>query len=75
MGVGIGGWLAADFAVHRPDLIGGLMLVGALGLRPTEPMPDLFLMPAPQALGYLSEEIDAGEVDAMTGDVDAATAF
>jgi pimeloyl-ACP methyl ester carboxylesterase len=75
VGAGIGGWIALDLAVHRPDLVGGLLLVGALGLRPSEPMPDLFLMAAPLALGYLAEAIDAGEVDAMTGDVDAATAL
>lgn len=75
VGVGIGGWIALDVAVHRPDLVGGLLLVGAMGLRPVEPMPDLFLMPASEALGHLAEGIDVGEVDAMTGDVDAATAL
>lgn len=72
-GVSIGGWLALDLAARRPDLVGSLLAVGALGLRPSEPMPDLFIMQAPEALGYLAESFDTGAVDPLTGDVDAAT--
>lgn len=80
VGTSLGGWIALDLAVHRSDLLSGLVLVGALGLRPDEPMPDLFLKAAPEALGYLAERIgsdglDVTAVDPMSGDVEAATAL
>lgn len=75
VGASLGGWIALDLAIHRADLVGGLVLVGSLGLRPETPMPDLFIMAAPEALSYLAESIDAEVVDPMTGDVDAATAL
>jgi pimeloyl-ACP methyl ester carboxylesterase len=74
-GASLGGWIALELAVHRPDLVGGLVLVGALGLRPAAPMPDLFLKPGPEALGYLAHTIDGDGVDPLTGDVDAVTAL
>lgn len=75
VGVGLGGWIALDLAIHRSDLLAGLQLIGALGLRPSEPMPDLFLAPAVDALGYLATSIDASAVDPLTGDTEAATAL
>ncbi|MFT5530679.1 MAG: pimeloyl-ACP methyl ester carboxylesterase [Candidatus Poriferisodalaceae bacterium] len=72
-GVSLGGWLALDLAVHRPDLVGAVLAVGALGLRPQSPMPDLFIKHAPEALGYLANTFDTAPYDALTGDVDAAT--
>lgn len=75
IGLGLGGWIALDLAIHRSDLLGGLLLVGALGLRPHEPMPDVFLAPATEALGYLAAGIDTSTVDPLTGDLDAATAL
>ncbi|MDH4365170.1 MAG: alpha/beta hydrolase [Acidimicrobiia bacterium] len=74
VGASLGGWIGLDLAIHRPDLVSGLVLVGALGLRPTEPMPDLFLKAAPEAFGYLARTIDAAGVDPLTGDVDLVTA-
>ena len=72
-GVSLGGWLTLDLACHRPDLVGAVLAVGSLGLRPEQPMPDLFIKQAPEALGYLAESLDAAAVDPMTGDIDAAT--
>ncbi len=74
VGASLGGWIGLDLAIHRPDLLSGLVLVGALGLRPTQPMPDLFLKAAPEAFGYLARTIDAAGVDPLTGDVDLVTA-
>ncbi len=73
VGVSLGGWMALDLAAHRPDLVGALLTVGTLGLRPDEPMPDIFIKQAPEALGYLAESIDGSVVDPLTGDIDAAT--
>ncbi|MDH4143651.1 MAG: alpha/beta hydrolase [Acidimicrobiia bacterium] len=75
VGESLGGWLALTSAIWRPALPVALVLVGPLGLRPAEPAPDLFIKAAPEALGYLSERIDAAAVDPMTGDIDAATAL
>lgn len=75
LGVSLGGWMALDLAVRRPDLVGGVVLVGALGLRPAEPVPDLFMLAAPLAQGYLSSSLDAAAVDPLTGSIEAATAL
>ena len=75
VGVSLGGWMALDLAIHRSDLLAGLLVIGALGLRPSEPMPDLFLSSGPEALDYLAETMDGSEVDPLTGDVEAATAL
>lgn len=53
VGISLGGWIATDLAVHRPDLVGRLVLVDALGLRPEAPMPDLFIMEPAEAMGVL----------------------
>jgi pimeloyl-ACP methyl ester carboxylesterase len=74
VGASLGGWMGLDLAIHRSDLLSGLALVGALGLRPLEPMPDLFLKPAHEAFAYLAEKMDVDGVDPMTGDVDLVTA-
>ncbi|MPY93384.1 MAG: alpha/beta fold hydrolase [Acidimicrobiia bacterium] len=37
VGVSLGGWMALDLAVRRADLLAGVVLVGALGLRPVGP--------------------------------------
>jgi pimeloyl-ACP methyl ester carboxylesterase len=53
VGVSLGGWIATDLTVHRPDLVGQLVLVDALGLRPARPMPDLFIMDPAEAMDVL----------------------
>jgi pimeloyl-ACP methyl ester carboxylesterase len=75
VGASLGGWIGLDLAIHRSDLLAGLVAVGALGLRPCEPMPDLFLKAAPDALGYLANAIDTDGVDPLTGDAEAATSL
>ncbi len=73
VGVSLGGWLAVDLAIHRSDLLAGIVLVGALGLRPATPAPDLFLMEPPEALAHLAHSIDGDAVDPLSGDVDRLT--
>jgi pimeloyl-ACP methyl ester carboxylesterase len=53
VGISLGGWIATDLAVHRPDLLGPLVLVDAVGLRTDAPMPDLFIMEPAEAMGVL----------------------
>ncbi len=53
VGMSLGGWIATELAVFRSDLIGGLVLVGAIGVRPERPIPDLFIMDPMEAVGYL----------------------
>ena len=53
VGISLGGWIATDLAVHRPDLLECLVLVDAVGLRPTVPMPDLFIMEPADAMRVL----------------------
>lgn len=53
VGISLGGWIATDLAVHRPDLVARLVLVDSLGLRPATPMPDLFIMEPAQAMAVL----------------------
>ncbi len=74
-GESLGGWIAACLAIWRPQLVGRLALLGALGLRPAQPMPDLFIKAGPDALAYLSVSRRADDVDPLVGDIDLATAL
>ncbi len=74
VGESIGGWAALSLAMHRPDLLGGVVAIGALGLKSTD-MVDLFIKPGPQVVRMLSHTLDADVVDPLTGDADAATAL
>jgi pimeloyl-ACP methyl ester carboxylesterase len=74
-GESLGGWIAATLAIWRPSLVGGLALVGTLGLRSAEPMPDLFIRSGPEAMRYLAASVDGAAVDPLTGDVELATAL
>ena len=74
VGTSLGAWIAADLAIHFSSLLKGLVLFGPLGMRPPEPLPDLFIMQLPDVLSYLSNSLDGSQVDPMTGDADMATA-
>lgn len=53
LGVSLGGWIATELAVFRPGLLARLVLVSAVGLRPDEPMPDLFILEPGEAMAML----------------------
>ena len=53
----------------------GLALIGGLGLRSAQPVPDLFIKGGPEALTYLANTIDGSSVDPLTGDIELATAL
>lgn len=53
VGVSLGGWIATELAVFRPDLLARLVLVSAVGVRPDEPMPDLFILEPGEAMALL----------------------
>ena len=73
VGSSLGGWIAADLAIHRSDLISGAVLAGPLGLRPANPIPDIFIMELGDAVGHLSNTLDQTQVNPMTGDAELAT--
>ncbi|MFI7128728.1 alpha/beta fold hydrolase [Nonomuraea sp. NPDC050153] len=57
VGASFGGWVAAELAVARPDVIGSLTLLGPAGLRlPEHPVADLFLMTPDQVVGALFDD-------------------
>ena len=74
-GESLGGWVAMSLAIWRPHLVARLGLVGALGWRPIEPAPDLFIKSGPEALRYLANDIDAAAADPLDGDIEVATAL
>jgi pimeloyl-ACP methyl ester carboxylesterase len=54
VGGSLGGWIAAELAVHSPERIGRLALLGAAGLRvPGNMATDLFLMTPDQVVRTL----------------------
>jgi pimeloyl-ACP methyl ester carboxylesterase len=60
VGVGLGGWVAAELAVRHPDLVERLVLVGATGLFvPGEPIADFFYA------SYPLDGSDLGELRAI----------
>lgn len=52
-GISLGGWIATEFAVSRPDLVERLILLAPIGVRPDTPMPDLFILEPHEAMSYL----------------------
>lgn len=74
-GESLGGWIAAVLAIWRPALVARLALLGALGVRSDEPMPDLFIKAGPEALSFLSNSRPPEAVDPLVGDIDLATAL
>jgi pimeloyl-ACP methyl ester carboxylesterase len=59
VGASLGGWIAAELAVHTPDRVGKLALLGAAGLRIADHMPtDLFLLTPQQLVTTLYKHPD-----------------
>jgi pimeloyl-ACP methyl ester carboxylesterase len=54
-GNSLGGWIAAELAVYRPDLVSGMILVDPAGFRPENPdwQMDLFYEAPEELLGKL----------------------
>jgi pimeloyl-ACP methyl ester carboxylesterase len=71
VGSSLGGWIATELAIIRPALPRRLILVGALGLQPKNPPPDIFIMEPDEDLPFLF----AAPRDAPAASGDAAEAF
>lgn len=63
VGYGLGGWLAADFAVWAPDRVRSLAVIAPFGLRvPGHPLADVFIMnPSTYTERYFSAASSADE--------------
>jgi pimeloyl-ACP methyl ester carboxylesterase len=73
VGASFGGWIAAELAVHSPQLIGSLTLLSAAGLRlPDHPVADVFLMPPAKLAAALFH--DPPPAPAAAPDLDAIIA-
>ncbi|WP_336213194.1 alpha/beta fold hydrolase [Nonomuraea sp. LPB2021202275-12-8] len=64
VGYGLGGWLAADFAIWSPDQVASLSVLAPFGLRvPDHPIADVFIMnPAVYDDAYFNGEPVDGAV-------------
>ena len=76
VGASFGGWVAAELAVHSPQLIGSLTLLSAAGLRlPDHPVADVFLMsPAKLAAALFHDPPPAPAPPGTAPDLDAIIA-
>jgi pimeloyl-ACP methyl ester carboxylesterase len=62
VGASLGGWIAAEFAVHSPHRVQRLVLMSPAGLRiPEAPPADLFIVPVDRLLETLFRDPRAGE--------------
>ncbi|HAD26552.1 MAG TPA: alpha/beta hydrolase [Alphaproteobacteria bacterium] len=52
-GISLGGWIATEMAVTRPERFSRLALLAPVGVKPDRPMPDLFIMEPQEAGAYL----------------------
>lgn len=56
-GFSLGGWIAAEVALHQPDRVAHLVLVAPAGLvDPAAPAPDLFALSPQQIPAYLAHD-------------------
>lgn len=53
LGISMGGWVATEMAIFRSAAMASLTLAGAVGVRPEQPMPDLFIMEPQEAMSLL----------------------
>lgn len=59
VGISLGGWMAAEFAVMFPERIRRLVLAAPAGLRvPEYPSPNLAEIPREEILSYLVKDLD-----------------
>ena len=76
LGCGLGGWMAAEFAVRYPTVIRALVLVIAYGLRvPGALAEDEFALPPPQLRPLLFVQPDAQLAQEVLPDVEPAERF
>jgi pimeloyl-ACP methyl ester carboxylesterase len=62
VGASLGGWIAAELAVHSPERIERLVLMSPAGLRvPEAPPTDLFFLPVEQLIPTLFHDPAAAE--------------
>jgi pimeloyl-ACP methyl ester carboxylesterase len=57
VGLSLGGWIATEMAVFRPESIRRLVLVAPIGVKTEKPLPDLFIMEPLEALPYLFADL------------------
>ena len=57
VGLSLGGWIATEMAVFRPQSVGRLVLVAPIGVKTEKPLPDLFIMEPLEALPYLFADV------------------
>ena len=57
VGLSLGGWIATEMAVFRPESIRRLVLVAPIGVKTEKPLPDLFIMEPLEALPYLFADV------------------
>lgn len=58
VGASFGGWIAVELAVHTPEVVGSMVLLGAAGLRlPEHPILDLFFLKPEQLPGVLFKDL------------------
>ena len=76
MGVSLGGWLAAEFAVRYSPMLRALILVDALGLRvPGAPATDLFRLDAAQMRAALFADPSSALAHELVPDTPPAAAI
>lgn len=62
VGASLGGWIAAELAVHSPHRVGKLVLLSPAGLRiPEAPPTDLFFLPPEKLIPTLFHDPSAAE--------------
>jgi pimeloyl-ACP methyl ester carboxylesterase len=72
LGCGLGGWMAAEFAVRYPAILGRLVLVDAYGLRVDGALPaDEFALTRPMLRPLLFADATGGIATQVLPDVDA----